>query len=451
MNNRKGMFTGIKEIFSFTATQAIKGKGFILSTVVIGVVIALIFGALCVFSAVDFDDESNEDEYGNEIENVEATYETIKAVYLVNATEYETGSVKKLFTGVETSMKSKLGKGIEVINDIDKTINEKKDIVILKVEDNEGLAGGLRVSILTTFESRVDTDELDTFVDYVSTNTQFALYSIGTLDEMAIGFISLPTNVENVGMEEEADTFGMLIAKMIIPMLFSLAMYMIVLLHGQSISKAIVADKSSKLIEMLLTSVKPYAIIAGKVLGVAVVAISQILAWIGFGIVGYLVGNEIAKSMNPKYVSMLGEIINLMQSDTEGVAFSVQAVVIALVIVIIGFFMYCVLAAFSGAFVSKIEDLSAAATIFQLPVVVAFLVSYLVGIAANTGADIDRTVQMAIYMVPITSPFSAPTAILLGDINIFEGIISLAILCIFSIIMILVTGKVYKGKIFNRH
>lgn len=448
--NKKGMFTGIKEIFSFTATQTIKGKGFISSTVIIAIVIAIIFGGICVLQAINFDD-SDDDIGGNADYNTEDIFETIKEVYLLNETDYKTDSVKKLFVEAENILKEKQKTEIQVVSSLSKAVTNKTDIVILKVEQSSGVAGGLSINILTTFNSTVDEEELDQFVTFVSESAQYAVFSVGKLDEKAIGFVSLPSNVENIGTETEVQSLGMMMARLLVPMIFCLALYMIVLIHGQSISKAIIADKSSKLIEMLLTSVKPYAIVAGKVLGVATVAIGQMLVWLGSGVIGYLIGNEIAKSMNSQYINYVGEVIKIMQSDTQGVAFSAGAVIIAILVVIIGFFMYCVLAAFAGAFVSRIEDLSASNTIFQLPVVISFLVAYLVGIAQGMGSGVNRAVQMAIYYIPLTSPFSTPSGIILGDITIAEGIISLLFLIIFSVIMILATGKVYKGKIFNRH
>lgn len=448
--NKKGMFTGIKEIFSFTATQTIKGKGFISSTVIIAIVIAIIFGGICVLQAINFDD-SDDDIGGNADYNTEDIFETIKEVYLLNETDYKTDSVKKLFVEAENILKEKQKTEIQVVSSLSKAVTNKTDIVILKVEQSSGVAGELSVNILTTFNSTVDEEELDQFVTFVSESAQYAVFSVGKLDEKAIGFVSLPSNVENIGTETEVQSLGMMMARLLVPMIFCLALYMIVLIHGQSISKAIIADKSSKLIEMLLTSVKPYAIIAGKVLGVATVAIGQMLVWLGSGVIGYLIGNEIAKSMNSQYINYVGEVIKIMQSDTQGVAFSAGAVIIAILVVIIGFFMYCVLAAFAGAFVSRIEDLSASNTIFQLPVVISFLVAYLVGISQGMGSGVNRAVQMAIYYIPLTSPFSTPSGIILGDITIAEGIISLLFLIIFSVIMILATGKVYKGKIFNRH
>lgn len=448
--NKKGMFTGIKEIFSFTATQTIKGKGFISSTVIIAIVIAIIFGGICVLQAINFDD-SDDDIGGNADYNTEDIFETIKEVYLLNETDYKTDSVKKLFVEAENILKEKQKTEIQVVSSLSKAVTNKTDIVILKVEQSSGVAGELSVNILTTFNSTVDEEELDQFVTFVSESAQYAVFSVGKLDEKAIGFVSLPSNVENIGTETEVQSLGMMMARLLVPMIFCLALYMIVLIHGQSISKAIIADKSSKLIEMLLTSVKPYAIVAGKVLGVATVAIGQMLVWLGSGVIGYLIGNEIAKSMNSQYINYVGEVIKIMQSDTQGVAFSAGAVIIAILVVIIGFFMYCVLAAFAGAFVSRIEDLSASNTIFQLPVVISFLVAYLVGIAQGMGSGVNRAVQMAIYYIPLTSPFSTPSGIILGDITIAEGIISLLVLIIFSVIMILATGKVYKGKIFNRH
>lgn len=448
--NKKGMFTGIKEIFSFTATQTIKGKGFISSTVIIAIVIAIIFGGICVLQAINFDD-SDDDIGGNADYNTEDIFETIKEVYLLNETDYKTDSVKKLFVEAENILKEKQKTEIQVVSSLSKAVTNKTDIVILKVEQSSGVAGELSVNILTTFNSTVDEEELDQFVTFVSESAQYAVFSVGKLDEKAIGFVSLPSNVENIGTETEVQSLGMMMARLLVPMIFCLALYMIVLIHGQSISKAIIADKSSKLIEMLLTSVKPYAIVAGKVLGVATVAIGQMLVWLGSGVIGYLIGNEIAKSMNSQYINYVGEVIKIMQSDTQGVAFSAGAVIIAILVVIIGFFMYCVLAAFAGAFVSRIEDLSASNTIFQLPVVISFLVAYLVGIAQGMGSGVNRAVQIAIYYIPLTSPFSTPSGIILGDITIAEGIISLVVLIIFSVIMILATGKVYKGKIFNRH
>lgn len=448
--NKKGMFTGIKEIFSFTATQTIKGKGFISSTVIIAIVIAIIFGGICVLQAINFDD-SDDNIGGNADYNTEDIFETIKEVYLLNETDYKTDSVKKLFVEAENILKEKQKTEIQVVSSLSKAVTNKTDIVILKVEQSSGVAGELSVNILTTFNSTVDEEELDQFVTFVSESAQYAVFSVGKLDEKAIGFVSLPSNVENIGTETEVQSLGMMMARLLVPMIFCLALYMIVLIHGQSISKAIIADKSSKLIEMLLTSVKPYAIVAGKVLGVATVAIGQMLVWLGSGVIGYLIGNEIAKSMNSQYINYVGEVIKIMQSDTQGVAFSAGAVIIAILVVIIGFFMYCVLAAFAGAFVSRIEDLSASNTIFQLPVVISFLVAYLVGIAQGMGSGVNRAVQIAIYYIPLTSPFSTPSGIILGDINIAEGIISLLVLIIFSVIMILATGKVYKGKIFNRH
>lgn len=448
--NKKGMFTGIKEIFSFTATQTIKGKGFISSTVIIAIVIAIIFGGICVLQAINFDD-SDDNIGGNADYNTEDIFETIKEVYLLNETDYKTDSVKKLFVEAENILKEKQKTEIQVVSSLSKAVTNKTDIVILKVEQSSGVAGELSVNILTTFNSTVDEEELDQFVTFVSESAQYAVFSVGKLDEKAIGFVSLPSNVENIGTETEVQSLGMMMARLLVPMIFCLALYMIVLIHGQSISKAIIADKSSKLIEMLLTSVKPYAIVAGKVLGVATVAIGQMLVWLGSGVIGYLIGNEIAKSMNSQYINYVGEVIKIMQSDTQGVAFSAGAVIIAILVVIIGFFMYCVLAAFAGAFVSRIEDLSASNTIFQLPVVISFLVAYLVGIAQGMGSGVNRAVQIAIYYIPLTSPFSTPSGIILGDINIAEGIISLLVLIIFSVIMILATGKVYKGKIFNKH
>ena len=56
----------------------------------------------------------------------------------------------------------------------------------------------------------------------------------------------------------------------------------------------------------------------------------------------------------------------------------------------------------------------------------------------------------AVHLVPVTSPFILPADIILGKCSIVEGVVSLVILSATTFGLILITGKVYKGKIFNR-
>lgn len=447
-DNKTKMFTGWKEVFLFTSGQTIKGKGFKATTVLIALLVAAVMAVICIMSGIS-NEEDNNDIYQtiDEITNEEGKYEfdTIDRVYLLNNTSYEDENIKKLFSITEKNFKSI--DGIEMIESITADMAEDANAIVIETTEKDG---GISIWILTTFNTAVSNEEADAFGEIVVKDAGLAPYNIGTFDEEDIIYLGMPTFSESVNAEQEEETLGMILARVLVPMLFCLFMYMIVLLHGQSISKAIVADKSSKLMEMLLTSVKPYAIISGKILGTATVAIAQMFIWIISGIIGFFIGDAIATEMNPDYVNQIVEIIKVMQNDSQGIAFSPVAIIIAVAGIIIGFFMYCVLAGLSGALVSKVEDMSSSQTIFQLPVIAAFLIAYFASMSAVDGGS-GSLLLTVVRIVPLTSPFIMPADILIGNMTIIEALSSILVLVVSSLGLIIVTGKIYKGKIFNRH
>ena len=121
------------------------------------------------------------------------------------------------------------------------------------------------------------------------------------------------------------------------PMIFGLVLYMMLIFYGQDVSREISAEKTSKLTETLLTSVKPYALITGKVLAVALTAIIQFFMWILCAAAGLVIGNIIAQSMYPGYQNVIIQLLGYMRDTFSSSAFSPVAVVLAVFIFITGF------------------------------------------------------------------------------------------------------------------
>jgi len=125
-------------------------------------------------------------------------------------------------------------------------------------------------------------------------------------------------------------------------------------------------------------------------------------------------------------------------------AFSPMIIILSVLSLVIGFLLFSVLAGLVAATVDKMEDISTAMALFQIPVIIGFLGSYFSSIFQN---DLLTTV---IRYVPVTSPFILPADLFVGNMNVVEGINSLIIMLITLNVLILFTGKVYKGKIFNQ-
>ena len=133
-----------------------------------------------------------------------------------------------------------------------------------------------------------------------------------------------------------------------------------------------------------------------------------------------------------------------MQTDSN-IAFTPVGIILALVTMILGYLVYCVLAGLSGAVVGKIEDMSSSQMIFMIPIFIGFFATYIMPVATNS-----KIVFTIMRMIPIISPFMVPAEFIIGKVTMWEGIVSALISVATCFGLILLTGKVYKNKVFNR-
>ena len=326
-------------------------------------------------------------------------------------------------------------------SDVNGYLEGKKDAVVMILNEDENTVS---VKYYIPYDTEVSEDTVEiigeafsSYYEYISVN------QITDLDDMHMFLYNAEVYSASLKAGDEPDSFGLMLTKMLVPMLFSLVLYMMILLYGQNITKIVVSEKSSKLMETLLTSVKPYAIIAGKIVAVSGIAIMQMLIWLASGVAGFYLGEKAAHAINPNYINYVSLIIDMIKESSD--AFSIGAVLIALLMVIIGFFMYSVLAGLVAALVERMEDISSVMGLFQVPVVIGFLGAYFVSMSEND------TLKLIVKYFPITSPFYVPSGIMTGDIDMASGIISLLIVAVVTLVLIVFTGKIYKGKLFNRH
>lgn len=451
-----GMFTGWKDVASFTAGQDLKGKGFMTTTIVVAILIAAAMILLNIVPAIISEDTNIEDSNGvidsNEIdgdvveieEDGKITFSKLTGVYIINDTDYSNEGMKEAFGVIEARCKN-IDK-LDYVEDMSKINLDSKTKLVVKV--TIGNYGNLELQVLIPQGSDVTESEADAFGAILTNSIAESRYMLVELTEEESAYVGIPSYSSTVATDEEGESLGVMITKILVPMVVCFLMYMVILMYGQSISKAIVADKSSKLMEMLLTSVKPYAIISGKIIGTVGIALAQIFSWIIAGVIGFIVGDFLATQMNPDYVNQIKSIIDLMNTSSNGSAFTVGAIILSILALVVGFFMYSVLAGLSGAMISKIEDMSAASSIFQIPVVIAFLLAYFGSVGSIHSTD--TLFVNILRFVPITSPFLLPADILIGNMSILSGLVSLGILVLTCLLLILVTGKIYKNKIFNQ-
>lgn len=232
-----------------------------------------------------------------------------------------------------------------------------------------------------------------------------------------------------------------IIVKMIAPMIFSFMLYFMLFFYGQTVSKSVSGEKTSKLVETLLVSARPDALIAGKVMAVAVQGVLQFAIWIGALFAGLYGGNAIARMIHPDYTNPVISLIDTIKNNIGQSALSLPAVILAIVFFFVGFLFYSVLAALAGSMVSKPEDAATTQSVLQLPMMISWLICYLVPITGN-----DSFMPIARY-IPFTAPFCVPVDTITGVVSLWESGLMLLVMLIFTVIVVVLSARIFKGLI----
>ena len=244
--------------------------------------------------------------------------------------------------------------------------------------------------------------------------------------------------IADVGEEQDVMVY---LIKYIAPAIFGLVLYFLLLLYGQSINQGVSVEKTSKLVETLLTSIHPYALLSGKVFAIVATAMQQFFLWVVALIFGIIIGNRIAFCIYPETAQSLGSMVSFLRENIGQSALSPIAVVLALITFCCGFLFYCVLAGMAGSMVSRPEEAANTQSIFTLPIVFSWLICYFATLMEKEG------ILMIVRNIPFTIPFCVPVDLLTGAIGIVQGLVSTIILLVFSIIVIMLSGRIYKGLV----
>ena len=199
-----------------------------------------------------------------------------------------------------------------------------------------------------------------------------------------------------------------------------LLLFMALILYGQSVASSVAEEKSSRVIELLLTTLAPGRLLAGKILGVGALGVAQLAAACAAGLISaQIAGGE-----------------GLPPSAPETVALVVAWF-------ILGFAFYSVTYAALGALVSRQEDLEATTA----PVNVLLIAAYLGANAAIQNPD-GTWAQIAAFLPPL-SPLIVPTRVVLGDMGAIGLVVAVAVTLLATLLLIRVAAAIYERSILR--
>lgn len=420
----KNVFKGLGQVFKFTLKQNVLSKAYIAVTVVFGIIFAGILIGVNVYMATD--NEKN----------------PIETIYLLDESKLSGIVPEEIEEFLSTTYEDEL-------KDIEIKVADKELVKVLEEADKSSIGMGIKnndgkisVEVIIPEESDVSKNDGEDIAGYVAAYlSSIKIMNAGlTPEQLAVLFV--PIEVKDSIIGKEVNLANSLV-KIVAPMVFSFIMYMMLIIYGQSISKNVSSEKTTKLMEYILTSTKPYALITGKIFAMTLSALIQFVFWVLCVIVGFVAGDKIGKAINPEYKNVMMGIIDMVRDEMSS-AFSWQSLVLAIAVFAVGFLFYCSLSGLISSFPQKTEELQQCMVIFQYIVIAGFFIVYF-----DVIVNKEIFTALGTYL-PFCSPFSLPANIIIGEMSVVKIAIALGILVISTLIVLVMTARVYKSMIlFN--
>ncbi len=230
-----------------------------------------------------------------------------------------------------------------------------------------------------------------------------AMAESGISQEDAAEILGTPIESENIslGVDQTKNFFYAYI------MIF--ALYIVILLYGQMVTTNVATEKSSRAMELLITSAKPQSMMFGKVFASCIAGFTQLVTIFGSALVFYRINREYWADL---------EIMDMF--------FDIPPVLLVymLVFFVLGFLIYAFMFGALGSTVSKLEEVNTVVT----PLMLVFIFMFMVVMFSMGSGNVDSTLMKVCSFIPFTSPMAMFTRIALSDVAVYEIVISISIL-----------------------
>lgn len=386
-------------IFKHELTQYFKSKVFVVTTLVL---ILAVSGYLFA---------PRVGEFLNKSKNTESSEEK-KSEVLVKS---DNADLEKLLPAIAASFPQQ---NVKITND---SVDEiKKQIKEQSVEFAFVLSSDLKSYTYLANVSVLQDPNLNTMDNLLKTLYSHAYLKKHGLNDTQIAEVQNPNithTIENIS-EDGAKNFWYAYVMVIV-------LYMVIIMFGQKVAMSVVTEKTSRAMEVLITSASPAALMFGKILAASVAGIIQITAVFGSAFISY--------NINKSYFET-NAIINTLFN------FPASLVGYLIIFFLLGFLIYSFLFGAMASTISKIEDLSSVVILIQI----IFAAGFAISTNAMTSGDVNSELMKGLSLFPLTSPMAMFTRIAMSEVPGLEILLSVAFLILATILIGYIAAKIYR-------
>tara|TARA_B000000477_G_scaffold24318_1_gene21026 strand:+ start:5157 stop:6470 length:1314 start_codon:yes stop_codon:yes gene_type:complete len=290
-------------------------------------------------------------------------------------------------------------------------------------------------------------NNLESQLEKILTNENF---KIEGLDINEINESKVYVNLFQETFEGEKTTKTDGLVKLIFGMVLGMLLYIFIFAYGSMIMMSVIEEKTNRIIEIVISSVKPFELMTGKIIGTSLAGLTQFVVW---GVLFFVFSTIISSLFGITSMPGNPSDAQLMLSASEGSGISSDSleiisafinlpltnILVAFVLYFLGgYLLYASIFAAIGAAVDNQTD----AQQFLMPITIILIVALYVGIL-TVPEDPNGIVAQILSFIPLTSPVVMMMRIPYG-VPVFEQIISVLILFLSVILIIWIAAKIYR-------
>ena len=388
----------IVTVMKFTIKDMVKRKSFIISTLIILILIVVGFNVPNVIKNLNGDNAGDKFLIVDNKNVFEGTLENLKQMNL--GYEFEITNEDLKFEDIKQKID-------------DKEINKA---IIIKPENEK-----IKISYI------VENTTMINQVPEECINALTSIYSNLQISKLGLTQEQLQTITPNFDFSLEQTDEESASGNVLVMMMMSIVLFYAIYFCAYQVSSSITTEKTSKIMETLVTSTSPKTIVLGKTIGIGLVGLGQMTLIVATALIS-------AKLfIDPE---LLGTVLD-MSNITPYLG------IMTAIYFILGYLAYALLYALTGSTVSKPEDIQSANTPVAILAVIGFYLSYFT--MMNPTSDLNLFASL----FPISSPFCMPFRIMMGLATGADVITSIVILIITIIVIAQVAIKIYSNAILN--
>lgn len=386
-------------VTEFTMKEMLRRKSFIISTLIILVIIIVGINIPNILKL--FTDSS---ETGDKLLIVDSN----------NVFEGNLSSLEQMNTGYEVQISNE---NISFDDIKSKIENKEIDDAIIVEQTDDNIK--IRYIVESTTMMAGVPENVISAINTIYSNMQIS--KLGLTEEQ---IASITPNFEySLEQTEEQEVQGNVLAIMLLSIVLFYAIYFC----AYQVSSSITTEKTSKIMETLVTSTSPKTIVLGKTIGIGIVGLLQVCLLVAVALI------TAYTCLEPGTLDSILDMSN----------FTPYLAIITIIYFILGYVAYALMYALTGSTVSKPEDIQSANGPVAIIAVIGFYLSYFT--MMNPTSDLNVFASM----LPISSPFCMPFRIMMGLASTTDVVISILILLVTIFIIAKVAIKIYSNAILN--